>query len=549
MNVVSLLTPRHGWLLLALLIAAVGIGLRGWGIGQEPMWLDEAYSAYAASKGWAFLWKVVPRYETHPPFYYSLLRGWTLIVGDGLLGHRALGLACGIAALPVIGSAAYAAARAAGLAARALPIAVAAVALAAMSPILVEMSREVRPYPVMILVYGCACWALMRITARSATGQPLAGRAFAAYLATSALMLWLHNMGPLYAFAMGLALLVLVIRRGMTRADWLWLVGGHLIVLLVWTPALMILLDQAPTWIRSTWLKFQTANLWRRVTVIYAGPTDELRIAAALLLAGGVAALRRTPRIAIALLLLMLIPVTVSLILSATVAPVFIVRTMTALAGPGLVLMAVGAGGYAGPGLGRLIRWPMLAALLWMVGHQVAIDVGARQGKPMEDWHKVARWIAPRFRPGDQIFTYPNETALPLGRALLDLGLEMPIRAIPTDVPTLDPPPGSWYVSGSRGVPSLDRAHLRAIATEPRTRAVPTIWLVRGGPWAYDKGDVFVEELTRAGRIKVGQYFQWPADVVGLRRIAPADCSMLEQTRCEVELYRMPVKVSLSRQG
>jgi mannosyltransferase len=523
MNVASLLTPRHGWLLLALLLAAVGIGLRGWGIGQEPMWLDEAYSAYAASKGWGFLWAVVPRYETHPPFYYSLLRGWTLIAGDGLVGYRALGLVCGIAALPVIGSAAHAAARAGGLAARALPIAVAAVALAAVSPILVEMSREVRPYPVMILTYGCACWALLRIAARSAAGQPLAGRAFAAYLATSALMLWLHNMGPLYAFAMGLALLVLVIRRGMTRADWLWLVGGHLIVLLVWTPALMILLDQAPTWISSTWLKFQTANLWRRVTVIYAGPTDALRIAAALLLVGGIAALRRAPRIAVALLLLMLIPVTVSLILSATVAPVFIVRTMTALAGPGLVLMAVGAGGFGEPGLGRLIRWPMLAALLWMVGHQAAIDIGARQGKPMEDWHKVARWIAPRFRPGDQIFTYPNESALPLGRALLDLGLEMPVRAIPTDVPTFDPPPGSWYVSGSRGVPSLDRAHLRAIATEPRTRAVPTIWLVRGGPWAYDKGDVFVEELTAAGRTKIGQFFQWPADVVGLRRIEPAD--------------------------
>ena len=40
----------------------------------------------------------------------------------------------------------------------------------------------------------------------------------------------------------------------MRKADWLWLAGGGAIVLLIWLPALLILLDQAPMWVKATWL-------------------------------------------------------------------------------------------------------------------------------------------------------------------------------------------------------------------------------------------------------------------------------------------------------
>jgi hypothetical protein len=118
------------------------------------------------------------------------------------------------------------------------------------------------------------------------------------------------------------------------------------------------------------------------------------------------------------------------------------------------------------------------------------------------------------------LFAYPNEGALPFDRAVQDYGLSMPSRPIPTAVPSLNPPPGSWYVSGSRGVPSLDRAHLRMIAEEPATQAVPTIWLLRLGPWAYDKGDVFLEEVSK-GRTEVGRFKDGAIEIVGLRRGAP----------------------------
>ncbi|TZG26335.1 glycosyltransferase family 39 protein [Sphingomonas montanisoli] len=509
-----MLSLRNRWLLVGFVILLFGIGVRAWGLTDEPMWLDEAYSAYAASKGWHFLWAVVPAYETHPPFYYSLLRGWTLIVGDGLLGHRSLGVVAGSIALPVVALAARDAARASGLADRAGLIAVSALAAASVSPVLVEMAREVRPYPLMIMAYALGIWALMRIAARGR----LEGVPYAAYLACSALMLWLHNMGPLYAAAMGLALLVVAWPR--TPRDWGWLVGGHAIVLLVWSPALVILLDQAPMWIKATWLKFSTANLWRRVTLIWTGNGDGLRAAVALLVLAALWRVRKVPagrRIAGALLILAIFPVAVSLILSATVAPVFIIRTMTALAVPAMVLIGIGAGGYAGK-----VKWLLWAAAIYLLVDQGTADVDARiANRPQEDWYAAARWVGARAKPGDLVYAYPNESALPFDRAVRDLGLPLQTRPIPGEVPVLNPPPGSWYVSGSRGVPSLDQAHLRGIARDKVSRAAPTIWLVRGGPWAYDKGDVFVKELEAAGRLNTGHYYRFPIDIVGLQLNPP----------------------------
>ncbi|KQX25489.1 hypothetical protein ASD17_22150, partial [Sphingomonas sp. Root1294] len=393
-------------------------------------------------------------------------------------------------------------------------------ALVAASPVLIWMTREIRPYPLMILAYAGATLALLAIAERRAAGLPLAGRAFAAWLGCGLAMLWLHNLGPLYAGAMGLALLCVVRVRTMDRADWLWFAGGHLLAIALWLPALFILLDQAPEWVKATWLKFSTVDLWRRATYMFTGPHDDIRAAAAILAVFGGALLwrARQRRLLAALLILALLPVGVSLVVSHYVTPVFIIRTMTALAIPALLLMGLGIGWTpAGEDRRGFVRLLPAAALVWVLVGQAVIDVEARFGHLQRDWYRAVEWLAPRFGPGDVVFAYPNEGALPFDRAVRDHGLAMPSRPIPTEVPSLNPPPGSWYVSGSRGVPSLDRVQLRAIARAPATRAVPTIWLLRLGPWAYDKGDVFLEELSQ-GRVEVGRFKDGAIDIVGLRR-------------------------------
>jgi hypothetical protein len=505
------------WLPMALLGAAMlaaAIWFRVAGLLGESMWLDEAYSAYAASKGFDFLWHVVPRYETHPPFYYSLLRLWTLLWGDSLGGLRSLGIVCGIATLPVILLAAREMARLLRFdSKRTAWLMLAALALAAFSQSLVEMSREVRPYPVLILVYATTIFAILRLGRQMRDGDGVAGGAYLLYLADLTATLWLHNLGPLYALALGIAMAALVLRPGLDRRDRLWLAGGHLAVALAWLPALLILIDQAPTWVSSTWLKFDWDKMESRLAVLYAVQGRSYEIVAALLALLAMVALIATKggwRIALALAALAFVPVALSIGLSLWVAPVFIMRTMTAVSVPAALLLAVGATGLRG-----LWRWPAMGALLLIVSQLIVMDIHARRGGAMQDWYGTVRWLDQRFRPGDIVYAYPNEGALPFDYAVRDLKLKLPSRSVPTPIPSLDV--GGWHPTGSRGVVSLPRDRLRAIARSPQAGAVPTIWLLRLGPWAYDKGDVFLDELSH-DRARVGHWKSGPIDIIGLRR-------------------------------
>ena len=498
---------------LALVAALFGIALRCWHIAAEPLWLDEAYSAYAAGKGFAFLWDVVPRYETHPPFYYSLLRLWTLPFGDSLAALRSIGLLCGLVSLPLAIVAMREVTLYLGLDERHASRARAAIlALVALSPMLIDMSRQVRPYPLMILVMIAQILILFRMA-----GRPIGGRCYAAYLVLLAVTLWLHNLGALHASAMGLAFLLLMVRRNWSRSEWIAFIGGHLLVAAAWLPAILILADQAPSWVSATWLTFSGWLVKWGLVALWSAPPAYAKFAAGLLFLLGLPALARRGRpgrALAALLVLAAVPAIAAIAISMTISPVFLPRTLTPATPAALMLVALG---FALTGR-RLLALLALLLLLFEMGSYAtrARRIGSRY-----DYYGAVSWLQQRYRPGDLIFAYPNEGALPLGFALRDKGVAIPIRAIPTPVPTLDGGPGSWYRSGSRGVVSLTPARLTAIAREPQTRAIPTIWLYRLGPWAYDKGDHLVHALEAEGRVSVGTFRNGPIDIIGLR-VSPA---------------------------
>jgi len=354
------------------------------------------------------------------------------------------------------------------------------------------------------------CWALLAIRRRSARGDALAGRAYASYLILQLLLLWLHNLGPLFALAGGLALLATIVRRDMPGRDWIWLVGGHALVFALWLPALAILRDQAPTWITSTWLRFSWGNVPDRLAVLYAVPGWQGLAAIALMIFAILALARTGPRLLAMLLALTFVPTAAAIALSATISPVFIMRTMTPVAVPALLVLAIGA--CAGDRQRRLVGLGLAFILAANMG---AVDLQERRGPPYQNWYGTVDWLAKRFQPGDQIFAYPNEGALPLSRALRDKGLDYPIRSIPAPVPAFGQ--GGRYPTGSRGVVSLPPARLHAIAQQPETQEVPTIWLLRLGNEVYDPGDVMLKELHR-DRYIVRHWRDGPIDFIGLRR-------------------------------
>lgn len=497
------------------LVVVIGVLVRCWGIAGNPLWLDEGYSAYAADHDFAFLWRIVPLYEGHPPFYYTLLHMWVGLFGNSLLALRALGLCAGFATIALTAWAADEAGRWIEWDAPARRrLTLAATAFASLSLALVEMAHEVRPYPMMILAYAAAILALLGLARRAAAGRSIAGPLLALYLLLLEANLWLHNLGPLYGLALTIALAIAVLRKGIGRRDWLWLVAGHAVVALFYLPGLAIMLSQSTTWIARTWLHFSLdIGLIDHIMTLYGVP-GWVAVASPLLAGLAVAALCRAPRgkrLTAMLLVLALLPVLLAILLSLTIAPVFITRVMTPTAVPAVLMLAIGAA--AG---GRYARLGISGAVL-ICASLLTADVQARMGRPMQEWYRAVDWLAARFQPGDQIYAYPNEGKLPLVYALRDKGLHYPIRAIPVDTPALEIRHG-WHPTGTRGVSSLPRAELHAIAQEPATRAVPTIWLLRLGAPTYDPGDSFLRELHPGRRI-VRTFTDGPIEIIGLKKL------------------------------
>ncbi len=490
---------------LALLALLVAVAVRAWHIADTPLWLDEAYSAYAADHGLGFLWHVVPQYETHPPFYYTLLHFWCDAFGRSLLTRRMLGMLCGIGAVAVMGGAALSLGRLAGLPLLGRRWLLAAVlGMAAVQSLMVDMAHQVRPYPVMALAYAAGVLALLRLCEEGVAAR----RWIVLLFVAQALMLWLHNLGPLYAVAMSLALAVIVLRRGLRPSDWAWLAGGQLLVALIYLPAFIILTHQAKTWVQSTWLSFEPATIVDEVSLLYLNWNRWSRLAGlAVALLGIVLLFRRKGgwRPTVALLLLAIVPVALSIALSVLVAPVFLDRTLSAVTIPSLLLV--------GHGLVRT-RWVALPLFLVLAAPMMAAD-RQQAGRPLQNWYALTAWLTPRMAPGDVVWAYPNEGALPLVYALADRGRALPILSEPKPVPAFDS--GGFFPSGSRGVVSLYPRQIEALAATPHAKAPPVIWLLRVNPDIYDAGDPMLHMLER-DRTVIDHYADGDIDLTGFRR-------------------------------
>lgn len=487
---------------------AVAVWIRARKLTEWPMWLDEAYSAYAADKGYAFIWQVLPTYETHPPFYSTLLAAWTGLAGKSLDGFRAMGVVAGLLLLPVLWAAGRELARLAGR--PPLPVAAAAVALAALSPVFVHMSRLIRPYSLIMLVYGAGLWALLSLARHHRDTGTLARGPWLAYLGAQALLFWLHNLGALYVASLGLALIALIGPAALATRHLKPFLAGHAIVAIFALPALLILLDQAPTWEQTTWLVFAPAAIPARLPVIYGLPGLAGIAASFILLGFACRALWGTSRhVLYALLIAASAPLLFAFLISLAIAPVFLDRTLVGCAVPLILLLALGAPE----------RPVSLAAGAAFLSFSLAHSLAAQRAGPEQDWYGAVRWLQQRMAPGDIVYAYPNEGALPLNYALRDLNIKARIREIPGAVPARDPQ--GFYVTGSRGVQRLRPRRIAEIASDPVSRTTGTIWLLRLGRETYDPGDEFLRALGR-NRTIVASFYRDPIDIRGLKSAAPA---------------------------
>lgn len=66
-----------------------------------PIWFDEGYSAYLVKGSFGEIWGLTA-VDVHPPFYYYLLKIWSLMFGTSLIALRAISVFFGVASIVLL---------------------------------------------------------------------------------------------------------------------------------------------------------------------------------------------------------------------------------------------------------------------------------------------------------------------------------------------------------------------------------------------------------------------------------------------------------------
>jgi len=469
-------------------LMAVALALRVLGGIERPLWLDEAYSAWFSSRSWHVLWTEVPNYETHPPFYYSLLKVWRALAGDSALALRSLSWLFAVAAIPVTIAAANELERQRPSRNPLIRSGLTACLMAA-SPMLVLMGAEARPYPLLIFAYAVALLGVLRLIREFRDG-PGETASWSMLVAGTEVGLWAHGLGVIYAVCIALALVPAwlhgVERRRLTRG----LMAAASITAL-YLPCLLMMARRAGDW-GTGWLSWEPA-MALQLLGLYTIPVEVLTISSAvaalimILLAkraivDGFEAKGWTADRAI--LLLWWGPPLLVILISSLAMPIFLPRTLT----PTLVPAYLALAGAVARSSSSRERFALSAALAITI-MPAALQVALRPAT--EPWDEVSTYLRTHVRPGDEVWLYPNDSALPLREA----GSKLPMRGGPGNYPAtnFEGP----IRAGSPAVVSVTARQAEAIANERSLHDVQTVWLVTRQAGIFDPAGDLPRALAR----------------------------------------------------
>ena len=487
-------------LTVALVLLALAVRLTD--LGARPLWLDEAFSRWFASRSFDYLWHVLPTFEAHPPFYYSLLKLWRGAFGSDALAIRSLSLLFGVLTVPVVMAAAREQERQSPIGRPHLRAGLAGF-LAACSPMLIVIGQEARPYPLLVLAYSLAILGLMRLMRQFRDGTAGDWQAWLLLGGGTELVLWSHGLGILYASCLGLAFAPLWLSGPLNRARLLRGIATGATVALCYLPCLLLIAGRAHDW-GTNWLVWQP-DMLLQLLVLYTVPVEALTIASAIAALAMALLIKRALASTYvsegwnsdrALLLLWLGPPMLAALISALFIPVFLARTLAGTLIPAYLMIA---GAIARSDDARERRIITAAICITLV--PTAFQTATRPAN--ERWDLVASWLSLHVSPGDQLWLYPADSALPLDA----VGTRIPgvARPIPEAFPTLGfkgPIRAGWPATVS-----LTPQQAAAFATDPKIRDVPVIWLVTRQSGIFDPANDMPSALARVRR--AGPLQEW----------------------------------------
>ena len=485
-----------GLVILALLIRAIHLSAR-------PLWLDEAYSAWFSARGWHYLWAVVPTYEPHPPFYYSILKAWRAIAGGDAIALRGLSVLFSAVTVPVMMAASEALERLRPTGRPRLNACICGF-LAAASPMFVLLDQEARPYALMILAYAIATLGLLRLLREFRHGGSGAWTSWLMLGGGTELALWSHGLGLIYAACLAGALAPAWLAGSLSRQR---LLRGLVVVTavaLAYAPCLAMMVGRVGEW-GTGWLDWRPLMIVQ-LLALYTVPFDVLTVASAV---GGVALLLLAKRalepvvpdrgwtVDRALLVLWLAPPLIAIAVSALGVPVFLLRTLA----PALVPFYLAVAAALARTTDARERTLFGAALVITL---IATAVQVTMRPPSERWDEVRLFLDRNVRAGDEVWLYPNDSALPLEAAGPHAYAR---RSLPGEYPaTAFKGP---IRAGSSAVVSLTHDQAQSIAANPGARRIRTIWLVTRQSGLFDPQSELPRALAkvrRPGRAQAWDY-------------------------------------------
>ena len=501
---------RLGWrvtpLRLAVGLTLLALGLRLIGLNTRILWLDEAFSAWFSDQSFHYLWTVVPTFEAHPPFYYSLLKLWRTVVGEGHGALRGLSVLFGTLTVPVVVAIALEQERQSGTG-RPLLRSWLAGFLAACSPMFMVIGQEARPYPLLTFAFSVAILALFRLGRQFAAGGAGSWSAWALLGASVTLTFWAHALGLLYGLCVALALLPVWLTGPLDRSR---IVRGLVTAVLVaaaYLPCLVMLSGRTQDW-STNWLAWDPSMLLQ-LLVLYTVPVEVLTVGTAVAALAMALLIKRalsdtwaskgwnTDRL---LLLLWLGPPMLAALISAIYEPVFLARTLTGTLVPAYLMIA---GAIARSDDPRERRFITAAICITLLPAAAAVPF-----RPVDErWDLLSAYLSRNVKPQDQLWLYPADSALPLDA----IGAKLPgtVRPIPEPFPSLGfkgPIRAGWPATVS-----LTPAQAAGFASDRKVSGVPVIWLVTRQSGIFDpEGDVpaALGRVRRPGRTQQWGYIE-----------------------------------------
>ena len=496
------LTPAR----LAVALTVLALGLRLININGRPLWLDEAFSAWFSDQSFHYLWNVLPTYEAHPPFFYSVLKLWRSVAGESHAALRSLSVVLGAVTVPVAMLIALEQERQEPSGRPLLRIGLVGF-LVACSPMFMVIDQEPRPYPLLTLAYSAAIVALLRLVREFKAGGAGSWGWWALFGGSAALTCWSHALGILYALCLALAPLPVWVAAPVTRARLVRGLATATVVTLIYLPCLLLLSGRTHDW-GTNWLHWDPGMLLQ-LLVLYTVPVEALTVGSAvaalamfLLLKRGVAATWRSSgwnndRL---MLLLWLGPPLIAAVISAAFVPVFLARTLAGTLVPAYLIIAAA---IARSEEGRDRR--MITAAICITLLPTAATIALRPAD--ERWDLVSDYLQQNVSAQDQVWLYPADSALPL--AAMGRAIPGKVRPIPEAFPTMHykgPIRAGWPA-----VVSLTPRQAAQFAGDRSIADLPVVWLVTRQSGIFDPaGDVpaALAKVRRPGRLQQWGYIE-----------------------------------------